>query len=152
MNRRTVLTGALAMAATPGLVLAQTTPTPRPPAPTLITPENELERAFIAALADASQRQAFRREFLASQVALAMTSDAADAAPREVELRPELRAAAIFTSTTRLNGVLGPASARRVLSGRQALTLLRGKNVVLNYRLAPMLTLEPTDVAEWLSG
>jgi hypothetical protein len=145
MRRRTFLTAALV--ALPGFALAQNAQ--RPP---LITAQNELERAFLAALQDETQRTAFRREFLVSQVAVAMTSDASDSTPREIQLAPELRAGAIFTSASRMNGVLGPAAARRVMTGRAALTLLRGKNVVLNYRLAPMLTLEPSDVTEWLGS
>lgn len=142
MRRRTFLTAAFF--ALPGLALAQQRPE-------MITPENALERAFLAALDDASQRDAFRDAFLNSQVAIAMASDSSDSAPREIQLREGLTAGAVFTSTTRLNAVLGPASARRVTSGRDALTRLRGKNVVLNFRLAPMLTLEPEDVAEWLA-
>ena len=148
MRRRTFLSAVFA--ALPSLALAQNTGTLAPTRPAVITPQNELERAFLAALNDAAQRNAFRREFLVSQVSVAMASDASDAAPREVQVRPGLNAGAVFTSPARQSGVLGPASARRVMSGREALTLLRGKNVVLNYRLAPMLTLEPADVAEWL--
>lgn len=149
MRRRLFLTGALA--ALPGLAWAQDqAPQPQPEPPPLITAQNELERAFLAALHDENARAAFRREFLVSQVIVALESDAGDAEPREVQLGPERTAAAIFTSSTRMSGVLGPAAARRVMSGREALTLLHGKHVVLNYRLAPMLTLEPEDVAEWL--
>lgn len=149
MRRRTFLTGAFA--AMPGLALAQERPVTEPLAPPpLITPQNDLERAFLAALDDESLRDDFRATFLRSEVALAMQTDASDSAPREIQLRPDLSAGAVFTSTTRLNGVLGPASARRITTGRDALTRLRGKNVVLNYRLMPMLTLEPEDVAEWL--
>lgn len=154
MRRRLFLT-ALLSAAAPTLARAQTTAPrapPTPAAPARITPETELERVFLAALADKSQRAAFRREFLASQIALAMASDASDAAPRYVDLRPGFSAGAIFTSASRLNGVLGPASARRVLTGRAALTHLRGRNAVLNYQLSPMLTLEPADVAAWLDS
>lgn len=143
MHRRVFL--ATALAALPCAALAQTGPPP------LITPQNELERAFLAALNDPQARPEFRRTLMTNLVALAMASDAPDSAPREVPIRAGQRAAALFTSVTRLNGVLGPASARRIMSGREAFTLLRGRHVVLNYRLAPMLTLEPEDIEAYLA-
>lgn len=125
---------------------------PLPAAAQMITAQNELERAFLEALQDETARPAFRRELLASQVALALASDAPDAGPRLVRLNAEVQAGAIFTSTTRLDSVLGPASPRRVLAGRAAFERLRGQHVVLNYRLVPMLTLEPEDVEQYLSA
>lgn len=116
-----------------------------------IIPENELERAFVAALSDPAARPLFRRALMASQVALAMASSAADSAPREVALQTGA-AAAVFTSAGRLNGVLGPAAARRMLTGRAAFERLQGQRVVLNYRLVPMLTLDPEDVAAYLGA
>lgn len=141
MKRRVFL--ATALAALPGLALAQG-------APALITPQNDLERAFLAALSNEAARPAFRRALMTNPVALALATTAPDSGPREVPLTATLRAAAVFTSEARLTGVLGPASARRVLPGRDAFTLLRGRHVVLNFRLAPMLTLEPEDVASYL--
>lgn len=160
MQRRQFLIAAVALSAWPAH--AQTAPSPsggavttsRPSPgdpPALITPQNELERSFLAALRDPSARPAFRRELMVSQIALALSSSGADAAPREVAIGPGRTAVAIFTSVDRLNGVFGPASARRVMSGRQAFELLRSRHVVLNYRLAPMLTLEPEDVAQYLA-
>jgi len=164
MHRRMFLTWMATAAAAPALAHAQTppprpiptpsrSPTPAPNAqPTLITPQNELERSFIAALRNADARPLFRRELMVSQIAVAFVSNAPDAAPREVAVRPGLSACAIFTSVDRLNGVLGPTSGRRVMRGRDAFALLRGRHVVLNYQLAPMLTLEPEDVAQYLDG
>jgi hypothetical protein len=144
MQRRLFL-GALAASALPATVFAQSG------APAPIQPENELERVFVAALTDPDMRPVFRRELLRSQVSLAMANSAPDSAPLELTFG-ELRTGAIFTSTARQSSVLGPASARRVLSGRQALQRLRGKNVVINMRLAPMLTLEAEDVAAYLAA
>lgn len=115
-----------------------------------IQPENELERAFLGAFRDPDQRPAFRRELLVSQVALALANSAPDSPPRFMALPNQARAGLIYSSSTRLSGVLGPAAARVVLSGREALTRLSGENVAFNYRLVPMLTLEPADVAEYL--
>lgn len=117
-----------------------------------IQPENELERAFLAAFRDPEQRPAFRRELLAAQVALALANSAPDSPPRFITLPNESRVGLIYSSATRLNGVLGPAAPRVVLAGRDALTRLSGENVALNYRLVPMLTLEAADVAEYLGS
>lgn len=150
MLRRTLLTAAIA-AALPGLAAAQegeaqqNRRTPPPP----ITPENALERAFIAALNDPDQRPEFRSLLLTSQVVLAMANSSPESAPLELTFG-DLQLTPIFTSETRMNAVLGPAAPRRRLTGRQALTRLRGKNVVLNMMHTPMLTLEPEDVAEYL--
>jgi len=116
-----------------------------------IIPTNELERAFLAALNDPTQRAVFRRVLLESQVALALASDEHDAPPRLLDLGDNREAGFVFTSNERLSVVLGPGVPRRVMSGRQALERLRGKHVVLNWRLAPMLTLEPADVESYLS-
>lgn len=147
MNRRALI-AMLGFAALPASTWAQQQRAPRTPPPP-ITPENELERVFLAALADAEARPMFRRTFLASQVSVAMTNAEADAEPLELTFGA-LRTGAIFTSTSRQDAILGPASARRVMSGRQALQRLRGKNVVINMMMTPMLTLEPEDVAAFL--
>lgn len=151
MLRRTLLT-ALAGAALPGVSWAQAAEQEQqrgsPPPP--IVPENELERVFLAALTEEDMRPEFRRLLMTSQVVLAMTNNTPDSPPLELAFQT-LRFGAIFTSPTRQNGVLGPASARRTMTGRQALTLLRGKRVVINYMHTPMLTLDPPDVAEYLA-
>ena len=67
-------------------------------------------------------------------------------------IREGVTASLLFTSVGRLNSVLGPASPRVILTGRAALQRLRGKNVVLNMRLNPMLTLEPADIASYLAA
>jgi len=144
MLRRSVLTafGALAL---PSAALAQAA-LPQPIQGglglTQITPENALERAFIAAFANEAERPAFRRQLLASQVALALDNSAEEA---PVFIGPRA-AAMIFTSAARLDYVLGPASPRRILRGRDALARLAANHIVLNYRLLPMLTLEPADI------
>ncbi|MBX3509961.1 MAG: SseB family protein [Hyphomonadaceae bacterium] len=159
MRRRQILIAAAGLVAWPAIAAAQTpgpatqTPPQRTPPtpPPLITAQNELERAFLAALGDPEARPAFRRELMVSQIALALESAEPDAEPRQVAIGPQITAAAVFTSTERLNNVLGPSSARRVMSGRQAFERLRGQHIVLNYRLAPMLTLEPEDVEQYLA-
>lgn len=152
MRRRTLLTAAIA-AALPGLAAAQADQAQQnrraPPPP--ITPENALERAFLAALDDPEERPEFRRLLLESPVVLAMANASPDAAPLELTFGA-LQLSPIFTSETRMNAVLGPAAPRRRMSGRQALMRLRGKNVVLNMMHTPMLTLEPEDVAEYLGS
>lgn len=151
MLRRTFL-GAAALTL-PGAAWAQGLTVAR------ISPENELEAAFVGAVDNPAQRQAFRGILLESRVALALANQASDSPPRMVDVlnpagspTPSTPRAAIFTSASRLEGVLGPAIARVMLTGRDALTRLRGRNVVLNYRLLPMLTLDADDVASYLQA
>lgn len=158
MLRRTILLAGLAGIATP--VMAQTPESAGdeqpagvrlgpPPRPATITPQTPLERVFVAALTDPESRPEFRRLLLSSTMALAL--DAPGGEPRTVPIQGNRRAVAIFTSAQRLRGVLGPQAAFAELTGRQALTRLRGQNVVINFLLTPMLTLEPEDVAEYLA-
>lgn len=152
MRRRSFIAAAL-VAAVPTAALAQTqaaAPAP-PPAPQPIQPQNALEHAFVAALTNAEMRPVFRRQLLDGHVALALTSPQANAPPREIAIRDGVSAGLVFTSVARLEAVLGPETPRAVLTGRAALERLRGKNVVINARLAPMLTLEPEDVARYLA-
>lgn len=161
MHRRFLLGAALAAWCLPAGARAQSAPAAQnapPPAaapgvsigPTEITPENALEYTFVAANSAEAMRPAFRRQFLDSHVALALASDAPNAEPREIEPREGVRAGLVFTSNARLDAVLGPAAPRATLTGRAALTRLRGKHVIINARLAPMLVLEPEDVAHYL--
>lgn len=117
-----------------------------------IEPTNALEHTFVAALDNAAMRPVFRRQLLESHVALALTSDAPDAPPLEMNLREGVSAAVIFTSAERLNEVMGPGTPRAIMTGRAALERLRGKNVIINLRLMPMLTLEADDVARYLEA
>ncbi|HRP11202.1 MAG TPA: hypothetical protein PLK37_09230 [Terricaulis sp.] len=154
MHRRTLI-AALAGAALPPAAWAQAGGQPQqqsPPrsAPPPINPENELERVFLAALEEEDARPRFRQLLMRSQVVLAMANNAPDSPPLEMTFG-QLRPGAIFTSATRMNAVLGPASARRVMTGRAALTRLSGKHVVINFMHTPMLTLDPPDVAAYLA-
>ncbi len=115
-----------------------------------IDPQNTLEYAFIAAMGSEALRPAFRRQLLDSRVVLALASSAPDAPPREINPREGVRAGLIFTSGARIDAALGPGAGRVFLTGRAALERLRGKYVVINARLAPMLVLEPEDVARYL--
>ena len=155
MQRRSFLIAASAAAALPALAHAQTqpgaTPPARPPGPPQIRPANDLERAFVAALNDEAARPEFRRLLLDSQVALALQSNLDDAPPRLLSLAEGRQAGFLFTSEARLIEVMGASAPHAVLSGREALTRLRDKYVILNWRLAPMLTLEPPDVASYLN-
>lgn len=152
LRRRRLLAAALAFAAAPVGAWAQgETGVQRRQPPPPIAPENELERAFVAALTDEAMRPEFRRLLLASQVALAVANTAPDAPPRELRFGA-LSTGVIFTSATRMNAVLGPTAPRRMMTGREALSLLRGKNVVINLMLTPMLTLEPDDVETYLES
>lgn len=156
MRRRLFLSAAIAAVATPAFAQttppapATETPPPAPVAPRLIEPVNALEYAFVSALTEPDMRPIFRRYLIDTHVVLATTSADADAAPLEVDVGSDFRAVAIFTSTQRVDEVLGADAPRIVINGRAALERLEGKNVVINYRLAPMLTLEPADVARYL--
>lgn len=115
-----------------------------------ITAENDLESAFLRAIDGGNaERTAFRNEFLSSQVALALANQEADSPPRLVQIVGGVRAAAIFTSASRLSNILGPAASRVMLTGRAALQRVEG-DAVINYRLLPMLTLQADDVDTWL--
>ncbi|GAM98551.1 hypothetical protein U91I_02186 [alpha proteobacterium U9-1i] len=116
-----------------------------------IQPENALERAFLDAFRDPALRPGFRRELLTAQVALALANTAPDSPPRMMQVREDLSVGLIYSSATRLAGVLGPAAPRAMMTGRQALTRLAGQHVAFNLRLVPMLTLEPEDIAEYLA-
>lgn len=154
MLRRTLLTGALAAFASNAA--AQGTPTPppatppRPPPLQPFEPSNALERTFMAALDNEAQRPAFRRQFLESQVALVVMSSAADAPPRFEPLPENARGALVFTSAVLLDRRFGPATPRRMVTGRAALTLVRQQHVIINFGYAPMLMLDPPGIASFL--
>ncbi len=157
MRRRLFLSAAIAAVATPAL--AQTTPAapaptetppPAPAAARAIEPVNALEYAFVSALTEPDMRPIFRRYLIDTHVVLATVSADPDAAPLEVDVGGDFRAVAIFTSAQRVDEVLGADAPRIVINGRAALERLEGKNVVINYRLVPMLTLEPDDVRRYL--
>lgn len=158
MFRRAFLCAIIAAAA-PILASAQTV-TAQPetqaaaPAPQLspIEPQNDLERAFVAALDDASVRPVFRRRLLDSHVALVLTTREDNATPFTVEIHGGAQAGFVFTSAERVDSVMGPSTPRIVLTGRAALERLRGKNVIINARLMPMLTLEAEDVESYLEA
>jgi len=161
MRRRLFLSSALAAGVTPAFAqTAPVTPPPAtaatPPAPAApqgpIEPTNALEFAFVAALTDPGMRTVFRRYIMDTHVVVAMAGEGNDAAPLEIDVNPTFRAAAIFTSDQRVNEVLGPDTPRIVINGRAAFERLEGKNVVINYRLIPMLTLEPEDVQAYLAA
>jgi hypothetical protein len=158
MLRRSLVFAALA--AWPAAAFAQngaTTPAPgaEPPPessqPQLIEPANALEYAFVSALSNERMRPIFRRYLLETHVALALSGEEDDSPPREFRIRDGFVGGAIFTSAARLDQVLGPDAPRIIINGRAALTRLAGKNVAINPGLTPMLTLEPTDVAQYLA-
>ena len=145
MQRRVFLATALA-AAWPRAASAQAQGLALRP----IEPENALERAFVAALDNEAMRPVFRRLLVEAPLALALASNAAEAQPLQRPLRDGAVAGLIFTSAARLDSVLGPDAPRAVLPGRDALERLRGHYAVLNFSLAPMLTLEPDDIERYL--
>ena len=159
MRRRFFLGAAVAAGVNPAF--AQTTaPTPAPAAAPAATPSpqgpiepvNALEYAFVAALTDERMRPIFREYLVNTHVVLALSGAAQNSAPLEVDVRDDFRAAAIFTSTQRVDQVLGANAPRIIINGRAAFERVTGKNVVINYRLVPMLTLEPSDVARYLAA
>jgi hypothetical protein len=116
----------------------------------LIEPQNALERAFVDAADNPASRAAFRREFLDSQVALAISSNAPDAPPAAIPVSQTLRAGLIFTSTARMTEVMGEQSPRAVITGREALERLRGGNVIININLRPYLVLDAAGISGFL--
>jgi hypothetical protein len=161
MRRRSFVAATLAAAALPLVARAQeTTPDgPRPAPAGTATPvdsnpidaQSPLEQAFVLAIDDPRMRPAFRRYLLDTSVVLALSEAATEPTPREVQVRPNFLAGAIFTSAERMDAVLGADAPRIVLNGRAALERLRGKNAVINFRLVPMLTLDDEDIAVYLS-
>ena len=150
MLRRTFVTAGLGLLAAPA-ALAQPT-TSSSVMPPRIEPQNDLETAFLMALDNETMRPMFRRQLLDSHLALALANNTPESPPREVSIREGVSACLLFTSAGRLNSVLGTASPRVILTGRAALERLRGKNVILNMRLNPMLTLEASDIATYLAA
>ncbi|MBX3429403.1 MAG: SseB family protein [Hyphomonadaceae bacterium] len=157
MLRRSLLVGALG--AWPALAFAQqttTAPAQRPAGqapqqPVLITPQNALETAFVSALNNEGMRPIFRRYLLETHVALALATSDDNSPPRQVRVRDGFTAGAIFTSEERLTHALGADAPHIMISGRAALTRLVGGNAVINPGYAPMLTLEPADLAAYLA-
>ncbi len=123
------------------------------PQRTTIEPANALERAFVGAALQESQRAAFRRIFLDAEVALATVSADANAAPRLVRLGPAGEACLIFTSDARATQIMGARSPRQLMTGRQALQRLRGAHlVIININLDPYLTLDAAGVEAFLGA
>ena len=118
-----------------------------------IEPANALERAFLGAARQESQRAAFRRIFLDAEVALATVSADANSAPRLVRLGPAGEACLIFTSDARATQIMGARSPRQMMTGRQALQRLRGAHlVIININLDPYLTLDAAGVDAFLGA
>jgi hypothetical protein len=150
MRRRTFLTAAAALAATPAAQAQIPTPTSLP----IIEPQNALERALIAATdpgAAEPERDAFRRLFLGSSVALALSANSPDAPPAQVEPRSGYRTCLIFTSSARATEIMGADTPRIMLRGRQALERVRGTNVVININRRPFITLDADGVEGFLA-
>lgn len=146
---------AVARAQASGVTLQPNGDTSAPNAPLVtrpIEPTNALEYAFTQALTNENMRPIFRHYLMDTHVALAMESAAADAEPKQVTLHDGTHAIAVFTSTERVDTVLGEDAPRIMIAGRAAFERARGKNVVINYHLIPMLTLQPDDVASYLAA
>lgn len=157
MLRRVFVMGMLG-AASAGVASAQTQPAAPAargaPPRNFIEPQNALERALIAATevgAGEEERAAFRRLFLESQVALALSATDPEAPPRQVEPRPGVNTCLIFTSSARATEVMGANAARVMLTGREALERVRGANVTINMNLRPYITLDADGVAGFLA-
>ncbi len=114
-----------------------------------IAPQNPLESDFLAAFESEAMRPVFRLRLLESQVSLALAAGE-NPEPLQVTLANGARAGILFTSEARLHSVLGASAPHVNLTGREALTRLRGGNAAINYRLIPMLTLEAEDVENFL--
>lgn len=127
MRRRFFLGAAAAAGVSPAFAqTATTTPapaaapaaTPSPQGP--IEPVNALEYAFVSALTDERMRPIFREYLVNTHVVLALSGAAQNSAPLEVDVRDGFRAAAIFTSTQRVDQVLGADTPRIVINGGAA--------------------------------
>lgn len=119
----------------------------------MIDPENALERAFVNAARQENQRAAFRRIFLEAQVALATVSADANAAPRLIRLGPAGDTCLIFTSDARATQIMGANAPRRMMTGREALQLLRGAHlVIININMDPYLTLDAAGIEGFLGA
>ena len=151
MQRRTFLSAMLAaLAASPAFAQLRPTPTSLP----VIEPQNALESALLAATDPGSgeaERDAFRRLFLRSEVALALSSNSPDAPPAQVEPRAGYRTCLIFTSSARATEIMGAGTPRIVVTGRQALERVRGTNVVININRRPFITLDAEGVEGFLA-
>lgn len=165
MRRRTFTTALLASFAAPGLAAAQTTNPPRAggqnPAPNaapqtiLIEPNNALERAFMAATEENAtevQRTAFRRLFLTSNVVLLVNTQAANAPPAQIPLPNGAEACLIFTSAERAQQAMQRQAPLVTLTGSEALTRVRGTNVIVNMNLRPRLFLDAEGVDGFLAA
>lgn len=171
MRRGILVTATFAAVAAAGLAFAQpaSPPAQQPPvaapgvrapgAPEheLIAPRNALERAFVTATdetgtdaARAAARAEFRRLFLSSQVALALSSTTPDAPPRQIEVHGA-PTTLIFTSSARATEVMGAQSPRVILTGREALARVRGANVIVNINLRPFLALDAEGVESFIA-
>lgn len=131
--------------------IAAPTAAQSPSAPAYIEPQNSLEQSFISAVDNPDLRAAFRREFLESQVALALSSRDPSAPPREIDLPDGAKACLIFTSPARAAAIMGDDAPYVMLTGRDALERLRGTNVVINVNLRPYLLLDSEGVDGFLS-
>ena len=151
MQRRTFLAAMLAAAAaSPALAQPQQTPPSLP----IIEPQNALERALLAATdpgAGEPQRDAFRRLFLRSDVALVLSSNSPDAPPAQIEPRAGYRTCLIFTSSARVTEIMSANTPRAVVTGRQALERVRGTNVVININRRPFITLDAEGIEGFLA-
>lgn len=117
----------------------------------LIEPDNDLERSFIQASDHESQRAIFRQEFLAAQVALALSSNTPEAPPASITAGANhTRMGLIFTSSARMTEVMGENAPRAVVTGREALERLRGGNVMININLRPRLFLDAPGIEAFL--
>lgn len=114
-----------------------------------IQPQTALEESFIEAFRNPAERGAFREQFLESNVVLVTRTNAPDAEPRLTPVRGG-QAAMIFTSTELLNRRLGPATPRTAMTGRAALTRLRGQQVAINFGYEPMLLLDAEGIDNFL--
>jgi hypothetical protein len=151
MQRRTFL-GAMvaAAAASPAFAQLRQTQASLP----IIEPQNALERALLAATdpgAGEAERDAFRRLFLRSEVALALSSNSPDAPPAQIEPRAGYRTCLIFTSSARATEIMGASTPRIMVTGRQALERVRGTNVVININRRPFITLDTEGVEGFLA-
>ena len=120
-------------------------------APDYIEPQNALEQTFVAAVDNPDLRAAFRRQFLESPVALALSSRDPSTPPREITLPNGVKACIIFTSPARAAAIMGDDSPYVMLTGREALTRVRGANVVINVNLRPYLLLDAEGVDGFLA-
>jgi hypothetical protein len=110
-----------------------------------ITPENELEKAMLAAVADASARTAFYRLLLASE--LVALGRLGDSMTLETVRGPAGDCHPVFTADARVTALIKEPAAHFTIEGRKLFEITRGASFVLNPGSVPDKILTAEEIA-----